>query len=231
MLPYVKLAVADARAHGWPVMRHLFLDYPQDPRTWTLVDEYMYGDSLLVAPVVTRGATSRSVYLPDKAYFDYWSGERVAGPGDVTAQATLDVIPVYARAGAIIPMLAPDVETVVTPGNGAVISAATRATFLAVDVFAGAQTSVQLDDGTVLSQSAPMEPFSIGPPSDSSGPIPVVTDPDDLIACTACAYDDPSTNVWSVTVQAQADTITAGALTLSLSGSPIVKRFLFRVRH
>jgi alpha-glucosidase (family GH31 glycosyl hydrolase) len=231
MLPYVKRAVADARAHGWPVMRHLFLDYPQDPRTWTLVDEYMYGDSLLVAPVVTRGATSRSVYLPDTAYFDYWSGARVTGPGDVTAQATLDVVPVYARAGAIIPMLAPDVETVVTPGNGAVISAATRANFLAVDVFAGAQTSVQLDDGTVLSQSAPPGPFAPGPPSDANGPIPVVTDPAQLIDCTSCAYDDPTTNIWSVTVQTQTDTITAGPLVLSISGSPMVKRFLFRVRH
>ena len=76
MLPYVKLAVAQARAHGWPVMRHLFLDHPRDPRTWTIADEYMYGDSLLVAPVVTRGATSRSVYLPEAAYFDYWTGAR-----------------------------------------------------------------------------------------------------------------------------------------------------------
>jgi alpha-glucosidase (family GH31 glycosyl hydrolase) len=231
MLPYVKLAVADARAHGWPVMRHLFLDYPEDPRTWTMVDEYMYGDSLLVAPVVKRGATSREVYLPDTAYYDYWAGTRVAGPGDVMAQAPLDVVPVYARVGAIIPMLAPEVETVVTPGNGGVISAATWAAFLAADVFAGGQTSVQLDDGTVLSQSAPADPFSPGPPSDVGGTIAMVDNAAALMSCSSCAYDDPASNTWSVSVQGQSDTIVAGPLTLSVSGSPIVKRFLFRVRH
>jgi hypothetical protein len=128
-------------------------------------------------------------------------------------------------------MLAPDVETVVTPGNGGVISAETRAAFLAADVFAGGQTSVQLDDGTVLSQSAPTVAFSPGPPSDASGAIPMVDDAAALMSCSACAYDDPVSYTWSVSVQAQADTITAGPLTLSVSGSPIVKRFLFRVRH
>jgi alpha-glucosidase (family GH31 glycosyl hydrolase) len=231
MLPYVKLAVAEARAHGWPVMRHLFLDYPQDPRTWTMVDEYMYGDSLLVAPVVKRGATSRDVYLPGPAYFDYWAGTRVAGGADVTAQATLDVVPVYARVGAIIPMLWPDVETVVASGDS-VISADTRAAFLAADVFAGGQTSVQLDDGTVLSQSAPTDPFSPGAASDVGGAIPVVDSAAALLSCSSsCAYDDPASHTWSVSVQGQADTITAGPLTLTVSGAPIVKRFLFRVRH
>ncbi len=231
MLPYVRLAVAEARAHGWPVMRHLFLDYPQDPRTWTMVDEYMYGDSLLVAPVVKRGATSRDVYLPGPAYFDYWAGTRVTGPADVTAEASLDVVPVYARVGAIIPMLWPDVETVVASGDS-VVSSDMRAAFLAADVFAGGQTSVQLDDGTVLSQSAPTDPFSPGVASDVGGAIPTVASAAALMACsTTCAYDDPTSHVWSVSVQGQSDTITAGPLTLTVSGSPIVKRFLFRVRH
>jgi hypothetical protein len=53
-----------------------------------------------------------------------------------------------------------------------------------------------------------------------------------LLACSSsCAYDDPASHTWSVSVQGQADTITAGPLTLTVSGSPIVKRFLFRVRH
>jgi hypothetical protein len=230
----VKLAVQQARSQGWPVMRHLFLDHPRDPRTWTIADEYMYGDSLLVAPIVTRGATSRSVYLPEAAYFDYWAGTRVTGAGDVMAQATLDDVPVYARVGAIIPMLSPDVETVVASTNGSVVSAADRAAFLAADIFAGGQTSVQLDDGTVLSQSAPTDSFTPGSPSDGSGPIAMTTNAADLQTCTACAYDDPASNVWSIAVQTgpgQTETITAGPLTLSVSGTPIVKRFVLRVRH
>jgi hypothetical protein len=191
----------------------------------------MYGDSLLVAPVVARGATSRSVYLPDAAYYDYWSGARVTGAGDVTAQASLDVIPVYARIGAIIPMLSSAVETVVPAPNGSVISAATLAGYLGVDVFAGGQTSVQLDDGTVLSQSAPVDPFTPTTPRDAAGPMPMITDPSQLSACGACAYVDPTDGTWSFAVQTSGDTITAGPLTLAISSAPSVKRFVLRVRH
>jgi alpha-glucosidase (family GH31 glycosyl hydrolase) len=65
LIPYVKLAVAQARARGTPIMRHLFMLYPRDPNVWALADEYMLGDGLLIAPSVTRGATSRDVYLPE----------------------------------------------------------------------------------------------------------------------------------------------------------------------
>ncbi len=215
-------------------MRHLFLDHPGDPRVWSIGDEYMYGDSLLVAPIVTRGQTSRGVYLPEAAYFDYWSGARVAGPGDVTAQAGLDAVPVYARVGAIVPMLAPDVETVVPAPDGGVVSAADRAGFLQVDVFAGGTTSVTLDDGTTLSQSSPTTAFDPAPPSDASGAIPAAASDGDLMTCTSCYHDDPAAHTWSVAVTlqpGQMETIHAGALTLDASGSSIVKKFLFRVRH
>jgi alpha-glucosidase (family GH31 glycosyl hydrolase) len=231
MVPYVKLAVKAARERGTPVMRHLFLDHPRDPRTWTITDEYLYGDSLLVAPVVTRGVTSRSVYLPDAAYYDYWSGVRVVGSADVIAQAALDTVPVFARVGAIVPMLNPAVETLVTPTDGSVTSASAYADFLQVDVFAGGKTSVTLDDGTTLSQSAPSDAFVPGAPAHAAGAIPSTTNVQDLMTCAACAFDDPTSHVWSVAVQAQADTITAGQLVLSVSGSPIAKHVVFRVRH
>jgi hypothetical protein len=156
----------------------------------------------------------------------------VTGGGDVTAQAPLDVVPVFAKLGAIVPMLSPLVETVVPSTDGSVISAADVSGFLQVDMFAGGQTSVQLDDGTVLSQSAPPGPFAPGAPSDASGPIPMVTDAASLLSCTpACAFDDPASHVWSVAVQTNGDTISAPPLILRVSGSPTVKRFLFRVRH
>ena len=155
MLPYVRIAVREARVSGAPVMRHMYLTNPTDPRVYQMQDQYLYGDSLLVAPVVTRGLTSRPVYLPEPQYFDYWTGARVVGGGDVIALAPLDTVPVFARVGAIVPMLSADVETVFPSSDDSVVSMQDRADFLEVQVFAGGQTSVTLDDGTLLSQSAP----------------------------------------------------------------------------
>ena len=231
MIPYVRLAVKQARDRGTPVMRHLYLSYPQDTRVYTITDEYMYGDALLVAPVVARGLTSRSVYLPEAAYFDFWSGARVVGGGDVMAPAPLDVVPVYAKLGAIVPMLSADVETVFPSSDGSVVSAADRADFLEVAVFAGGQSSVTLDDGTVLAQSAPTDPFAPASPTHAAGAIPPAANAADLLTCDACAWDDPASHVWSVAVKTQADAITAGPLVLTVSGAPTVKRFLFTVRH
>jgi hypothetical protein len=147
------------------------------------------------------------------------------------ANAPLDSVPVYAKIGAIVPMLAPDVETVVPSTDGSVISIADRADFLEVAVFAGGQSSVTLDDGTVLSQSAPTDAFMPNAPTHAAGAIPMATAETDLQTCDACAWDDPTNHVWKVVTKTQADSITAGPLTISVSGSPTVKRFLFSVRH
>ena len=102
---------------------------------------------------------------------------------------------------------------------------------LEVAVFAGGQSTVTLDDGTVLSQSAPTDPFTPGAPTHAAGAIPMATAESDLQTCDACAWDDPANHVWKVVTSTQADSITAGSLTISVSGSPTVKRFLFSVRH
>lgn len=234
MLPYVRVAVRQARERGTPVMRHLYLQAPKDPRVVGITDEYMYGDSLLVAPVVARGATSRSVYLPEAQYYDYWTGARVSG-GDVTATAPLDTVPVYARMGAIVPLLSADVETVVPSQDGSVVSMADRADFLEVAVFAGGDSSLTLDDGTTFEASAPLTPFSPSAPAHAGGAIPMAASAADLMTCDACAWDDAASHVYEIAVKTSEDAITAGPLTLrikgSSSGSPGVKRYLFSVRH
>ena len=231
MIPYVRTAVREARARGTPVMRHLYLQYPADPNVITIEDEYMYGDSLLVAPVVHRGLTERSVYLPEAAYFDFWTGARVKGPGTITATAPLDAIPVYARIGAIVPMLAPDVETVIPSADGSVVSSADREDYMEVAVFAGGMSSLTLDDGTTLEQEAPSSPFTPRAPRDAGGAIPAAASATDLMTCAACYWDDPVSAVWSVAVVTGDDTVTAGALSVSVHRSPNVKRFVFTVRH
>jgi alpha-glucosidase (family GH31 glycosyl hydrolase) len=232
MLPYVRVAVREARATGAPVMRALYLTNPKDPRTYTMQDEYLYGDSLLVAPVVARGLTSRTVYLPEAQYFDYWSGARVVGGGDVTAQAPLDDVPVFARVGAIVPLLSADVETVFPSADGGVVSMQDRADFLEVQVFAGGSSSLTLDDGTVFSQSAPAAAFDPGTTiTHSGGAIAAAAGSADLQTCTACYLDDPEAHVLSIAVVTSGDTITAGPLVVGVASSPTVKRYLFTVRH
>jgi alpha-glucosidase len=85
-------------------MRPLVLNYPNDPRTWSLDHEYQWGDDLLVAPVTREGATAWPVYLPEGEWFDFWTGERYAGPGGVTLAAPLERLPLLVRAGAILPL-------------------------------------------------------------------------------------------------------------------------------
>ena len=157
-------------------------------------DEYYFGDSLLVAPVVARGARARSVYLPDAQYFDFWTGARVTG-GEIVASAGLDDVPVFARVGAIVPMWSADVESLFPASDGSVVSVEDRKDFLEVAVFAGGSTNVQLDDGTLLSQTAPTSAFEPGASVTlaSGAPIVAASSASELMTCDACFLEDPAT--------------------------------------
>ena len=87
-----------------PFMRALFMDFPSDPNITDIRDEYMLGPAFLVAPVTEQGATSRQVYLPAGAdWYNYWTNERVKGGQTITVNAPIDTIPLFVRAGSIIP--------------------------------------------------------------------------------------------------------------------------------
>jgi alpha-D-xyloside xylohydrolase len=104
MLPYLYSLSWDVMANRGTFMRALAFDFPADPKALALTDEYLFGKEFLVAPVVQEGATSRSVYLPgQQPWYDFWTGERLAGGQTIDAPAPLDRIPVYARAGSIVP--------------------------------------------------------------------------------------------------------------------------------
>jgi alpha-glucosidase len=104
LLPYTYTLAWQAHTLGLPLMRPLVLNYPDDPRTWTLDHEYLWGDDLLVAPVTREGATAWPVYLPHGSWFDLWTGERHEGARGVTIPAPLDRLPLLVRAGAILPL-------------------------------------------------------------------------------------------------------------------------------
>jgi alpha-glucosidase (family GH31 glycosyl hydrolase) len=86
-----------------PILRHLVLEYPEDPRAATAEYQYLLGESLLVAPVIEQGAAIRKLYLPKGDWVNYWTGDHLTGGTDVTVPAPLDQIPLFVRAGSILP--------------------------------------------------------------------------------------------------------------------------------
>jgi alpha-glucosidase (family GH31 glycosyl hydrolase) len=107
LLPYTYTVAREANTRGLPFMRPLVLHYPDDLRTADLRDQYLWGREILVAPVVTPDTASRKVYLPEGVWYEFATNRQVRGGRYVTAAAPLDTLPLYVRAGAIIP-LAPE---------------------------------------------------------------------------------------------------------------------------
>lgn len=106
LVPYTYDTAEQAHQTGAPVTRALQLLYPEDPAAAAATDEWMLGDSLLVAPITTPGTTaSRSVYLPAGRWTDFFTGEVSTGPVTLTTPAEgFDRMPVYLKAGGIVPL-------------------------------------------------------------------------------------------------------------------------------
>ena len=85
-------------------MRALWLHYPDDAKAVACADQYLWGKNILVAPVFEKGATSRQVYLPKGTWYDFWTGEKVDGDRNLTREVDLQTMPLFARAGAIVPL-------------------------------------------------------------------------------------------------------------------------------
>jgi len=135
LFPYIWAAAQEYQRSGMPIMRHLSLVVPEDPEAFGAFsqNEFFFGPDLLVAPVVAEGATAREVYLPAGQWCDFWqhveyveaTGElrRKAGPGStagaqvVNVDAPLAEIPVFVRAGASIPLLPAETDTLTSIGT------------------------------------------------------------------------------------------------------------------
>lgn len=104
MLPYLYSAVRECSTTGMPVVRALWLHYPDDPVAVARDDEYLWGRDILVAPVCEMGATSRRVYLPRGDWYDFWTGEKMTGGREITRAVDLGTMPLFVRAGAVLPL-------------------------------------------------------------------------------------------------------------------------------
>jgi alpha-glucosidase/alpha-D-xyloside xylohydrolase len=102
-MPYLYSATWETHTTGIPLIRSLGLAFSDDPIAWATSDAYLFGPNLLVAPVFEPGATERKVYLPAGAWYDFWTAKRLDGGRTINAPASLDCIPLFVRAGAILP--------------------------------------------------------------------------------------------------------------------------------
>jgi alpha-D-xyloside xylohydrolase len=139
LLPYVYSLAGAATQDGATLMRPLAMDFPGDRPGRELTDEYLFGPAFLVAPVTTFGARSRAVYLPAGVnWYDFWTGTHLRGGRRVQAPAPFDSLPVYVRAGSIVPF-GPDLE----------YTAEKAADPITLRVYTGADASFSLyeDDG------------------------------------------------------------------------------------
>ena len=109
LMPYIYSVAWKVTDEGYTLMRPLVMDFRSDVRAQNIGDQFLFGPSILVNPVTEPGAASRHLYLPDARWYDFWTGSTTQGACAIDSQATIDRLPLYVRAGSIVP-LGPDIE-------------------------------------------------------------------------------------------------------------------------
>lgn len=104
ILPYIYSEAQNCISSGAPLMRAMFIDFPEDTEAYSLNEQYMFGRNILVAPIVHESQTVKEIYLPDGEWIDFFHNALTAGGGTKSYYCSTDSIPVYVRNGAIIPM-------------------------------------------------------------------------------------------------------------------------------
>ena len=104
LLPYIYSNSWNMHRTGAPLMRALVFDYQDDVNVYEIGDQYLFGENMMICPVTTKGAQTRSVYLPAGEWYDYWSGKKYKGKQYIQVVTPLDVLPIFIKAGSIIPM-------------------------------------------------------------------------------------------------------------------------------
>jgi alpha-D-xyloside xylohydrolase len=106
LLPYIYSMAADVSLHDFTILRPLVMDFRYDSRVNDILDQFMFGREMLVCPVLEQSAKSRCVYLPKTtgSWIDFWTGKRYQAGQTIEAAAQLETIPLFVKAGSIVPM-------------------------------------------------------------------------------------------------------------------------------
>jgi alpha-D-xyloside xylohydrolase len=110
LMPYIYSLAWKVTDQDYTMQRPLVMDWRTDPKTWNIGDQFMFGPAMLVNPVLKEESTRRTVYLPESPmWYDFWTGSSTQGGHEIDADAPLDRIPLFIRAGSIVP-LGPEIE-------------------------------------------------------------------------------------------------------------------------
>ena len=104
LLPYIYSSAEETSRTGAPLIRAMCLGFPNDSQARTIDDTYLWGASMLVAPVATKGSSQRPTYLPAGAWWDFWTNKRLDGGSIVQHATSLETMPLFVKAGAILPL-------------------------------------------------------------------------------------------------------------------------------
>src|SRR5262249_54970309 len=145
---------------GVPILRPLVLMNQSDPNTYWIDDSYLFGNELLVAPIIVGQSTERQVYLPRGGWYDYWTNRRFEGGRTVSWSGPRSEIPLFVREGAIIPLVSPQVQTLVDANYAGASSLTMTTNALDFAVYPAATSQFTVHDGTRV--SCQTTPTSIG---------------------------------------------------------------------
>jgi len=104
LMPYIYSMAWKVTNESYTMMRHLVMDYRTDAKVKAIDNQFMFGQSMLINPITSAGVTKRTVYLPAGTWYDFWTGMQYKGSQTINTDAPIDKIPVFVKAGSIIPM-------------------------------------------------------------------------------------------------------------------------------
>lgn len=207
LAPYWQTLAQIAHDTGIPIWRSLALDFGAETQTWGIKDQVMVGDGILLAPVQAKGAVSRSVYFPKGGWYAWNEGQIFEGGQTLTVDAALGEVPVFARAGTLVPTYPVGVETLVKEASSAP-AAASAGDSRVLYAFAGNGSFAEAGGGsyTMSSAGAAFE----GDIAVTWGGVPLTT-------CDA-AFTAPCVEAGSLTVLVRAHVTGPGALVVKSGG-------------
>jgi hypothetical protein len=213
LAPYFRALAREAAAKGTPITRHPFLLFPEEAGSWAVQDSFFIGAGLYGAPVVRRGVTSRSVWLPPGRFVEWTERSVHQGPGTVVVPAPLERIPLFLVENQLVPLLDAQVQTL---ASATVPGIPTEAAFSGVlDVVAvvgpGGSAEFTLTDGTQLKVER------LSGDQGNPGALPAISS--DFATCTRCGGSDSSGAVRRVRI-ASGQEETLGDVRVTATGGP-----------